>query len=168
MAKFTKRADGNKLTFTFGETVRTVDIDTLPQAVRDHAMRHGFLQVLGDSYAGSAAKAKETGADENAVAIALFDKRFGTLNEWTEGRTPGDGTAREPAIDIQILAEAIAAARKKPVEKVTAYLQGLREAKKHGEVRGWRDQADILPTYTKMLTKSGKVVGTKKDDSVFD
>lgn len=167
MGNITKNADGHVLTFTFGDRdKRVVNIDDFSAETRDRAMVHGFLQVLGDSYAGAATAAKDSGGDVLAEAIGRFDARMeGLKNGWTARAT--GGTPREATIDLGILAQTIATVRGKPVDRVTAVLEKLRADKKHGEVRGWRDQPDILPAYNKALAKAGRAVD-KKDASIFD
>jgi hypothetical protein len=153
--------------FDFGDAgKRVINVKEFKPETVAHATLHGFSQVLGDSYA-SAAKKMAEGESIEACSLRLFESRLKGLNEGWTTRGTGEAVAREPAVDIEVLSQAIAQVRRKDQAKVLAHLQGLRAAKKHGEVSGWARTADIAGPYAKLLAKAGKTVAAK-DDSVFD
>lgn len=158
--------------FDFGDAgKRAINVrDFKPETVA-HATLHGFSQVLGDSYA-SAAKKMAEGETIEACSLRLFESRLKGLNEGWTTRGTGEGAVREPAVNIEVLAEAIASTRKGPngerleQGKILSVLQALREAKKHGEVSGWAKQGDIAGVYEKLLKKAGVEV-VRKDTAAF-
>jgi len=160
--------DAGTVTF-HNEAKKTVfQIADFPAQTQRMASLRGLKDGLEDAAAGAAKVAKEKGLVVDDVAFEMILKRAnGMLEGWTP-REAGEGAPREPAVNLEVLADVVASVRRKDRAKVFAALTGLREGKKHAAISKWKNEPDILPAYAKALAKANGATVQKMDDTLFD
>lgn len=115
-----KTSEGLVVTFSFGNgQIRSLDLATLSDEMRDNLAVHGALQKIGDSYASA--------GGDYAFAMAAADKVIENLqNElWGTARTTGEGKKASGE-----LASALASLQGKDVAEVTLALEAATDEQK--------------------------------------
>ena len=115
-----KTSEGMVVTFTFGNgEVRTLDLSTLSDEMRDNLAVHGALQKIGDSYASA--------GGDYAFAIASAEKVMENLQADMWGSARGTGEGKQKTGE---LATALALLQGKDVAEVTAALEAASDEQK--------------------------------------
>jgi hypothetical protein len=108
------------------------NVDELPEAMKRQLMLHGFLQKVGDSYAGAKGNYAEGIANAQDVITAL------KAGEWGTGRDEGKPRLGE-------LSAAIAAIKGIPLEQAEKVVEAADEAKR----KTWRAHPKIKAAIAK-------------------
>ena len=115
------------ITFAWAdETSTVVDLDTLPEAIKQRAMIHGLSQKLGDSYSGA--------AGDVGRAKAMFDETLSALQDGDWNRQGGGFSSG--GIWVEALAQAAGVTVEEALEKWNAMDDAEKAAvRKHPQVK---------------------------------